>query len=119
MPAGSKDQERAPPFATLSGRLLLSSAVFALSTAFRANGVLLAGFLLWQGIWAPALARRSAMSRVWLAAVALLGTLVAFAPFLSAQYWAYERFCKVASPERPWCSKSLPSVYSFVQREYW
>lgn len=45
-------------------------------------------------------------------------TLLVWTPFLSSQRWAYSRFCS-QDAKRPWCDSSFPSVYSFVQEQYW
>ncbi|KAN0062805.1 ER membrane glycoprotein subunit of the GPI transamidase complex-like protein [Thecaphora frezii] len=106
---------------TRSPRLarLVAACCFAAATAFRANGVLLSGFLLWDLFWIEA-------APTWLAtlascAEAFVLVSLAVAPLAVTQVWAYRRFC-VADPGevlRPWCAEGMRSVYSFVQRHYW
>ncbi len=37
------------------------------------------------------------------------------------QAWAFQRFCagRWAQQPRPWCSRPLPLIYTFVQEHYW
>jgi uncharacterized membrane protein YgcG len=37
------------------------------------------------------------------------------------QAWAFQRFCagRWAKQPRPWCSRPLPLIYTFVQEHYW
>ncbi|CAN8098103.1 unnamed protein product [Discula destructiva] len=55
----------------------------------------------------------------------LAGIFVA-AGTLIPQYFAYRTYCMASvsdagagSPIRPWCLNLVPSIYNFVQREYW
>ena len=101
-------------------RTLLAAIFFAVSTAVRANGVLLAGFLLWTGFWEAHPAQRATAASLVSALTTLAGTAITLAPFLAGQAWSYERFCLAgAADSRLWCEATLPSVYSFVQSEYW
>ncbi|KJE96876.1 hypothetical protein CAOG_007129 [Capsaspora owczarzaki ATCC 30864] len=43
----------------------------------------------------------------------------AVGPFLWWQYRSYHEFCTSPEATRPWCSQSLPFIYSFVQEHYW
>ncbi len=49
-----------------------------------------------------------------------LGVSIAIcvAPNVLFQAWAYSRFC-VQEAARPWCGRTVPSVYTFVQSHYW
>lgn len=106
------------PRNTFSTILFTASAAlcFAVATAFRANGILLAGFIAWHIVWR---AKPFAFPLFRLITAVLL-SLVAAAPLLLTQLWAFERFCgKDSFPIRSWCDNRVPSVYSFVQSNYW
>jgi phosphatidylinositol glycan class V len=47
----------------------------------------------------------------------LFYVIIVLSPFILFQAFAYDQFCHLH--KRPWCSNSLPLVYSFVQKEYW
>ena len=108
----------------LSGLLLLThthtayqwgaAVCFALATWFRANGVLLCGFLVWHGLYKPVLESWPTRRRSH-AISGIASALVSVSPFVAQQWWAYTRLC----PGRPWCDARLPLAYTFVQRAYW
>ncbi|KAG8987925.1 ER membrane glycoprotein subunit of the GPI transamidase complex-like protein [Tulasnella sp. JGI-2019a] len=130
-----------PFFASLSYKGMLAcerkqwfkaTACFMIATAFRANGVMLAGFLIW-GIAVDPMIRRFSGTRKVFSLKGLLsrilfatGLSIAVAlPFAAHQYYAYAQFCTpsfsdgASSKLRPWCSNWLPLIYPFVQRQYW
>ncbi|CAO1630480.1 unnamed protein product [Parajaminaea phylloscopi] len=99
--------------------IYFASACFALATAFRANGLLLLGYLAYASLWDRPL-KSSFLFRLFV--VLPTSASVAVAPFLLAQIWAWQRFCQPTSTffqERPWCSVGLRSAYTFIQAEYW
>ncbi|KAI8592902.1 GPI mannosyltransferase 2 [Geranomyces variabilis] len=106
-----------------NGRSVLAALLWAGATLVRANGVLHAGFFIWAGAVAPFIAKKKISATSFVLGfmkAARLAVLVA-APFVAIQWYAYGLFCNAASsvPERPWCTSHLPSIYSFVQKEYW
>lgn len=96
-------------------RHLMASLCYALATAFRANGILLVGFVLWSIFWQGGNSKRPL-------AMMLIPVLVFIClfPLLLSQAFAYARFClKDDASWREWCGKKVPSVYTFVQDQYW
>jgi phosphatidylinositol glycan class V len=98
--------------------LIASGVVFGLSAQLRSNG-LLNGVLFLQQVFANILRLRDGLS--WsrlrrLIALGIGGICIATG-FSFPQYIAYQDFC-ISSP-RPWCEKTLPSIYTFVQDYYW
>lgn len=102
------------------GALLISAGVlFGISTVFRSNGlgsgVLFAieairGFL--ACITKPSLSRFTV-----LVSTILGGSCIAVGAALP-QYVAWVRYCGTDFL-RPWCSNTVPSIFSFVQEQYW
>ncbi|CAD6916282.1 unnamed protein product [Tilletia laevis] len=106
-----------PSSAGLTFKFIVAALAFAAATAFRANGILLVGYLAWALWWEADFTAVPVLLRIILSPLALVPAL----PFLAFQYWAKTLFCDapdIIAP-RPWCEESLPSVYAFVQREYW
>lgn len=101
------------------GAVFRAAISFAVATSFRANGVLLVGFLAYTLLWHRPSGRPLA-PRLLLALPLSVG--ISVAPFALGQYWAWSRFCQPsldASQQRPWCRKRLSCAYAFVQSEYW
>lgn len=49
-----------------------------------------------------------------------IGGLCVGIGFLLPQYVAYTEYCTSSDvPAREWCSRALPSIYTFVQEHYW
>ncbi|KAK9895103.1 glycosyltransferase family 76 protein, partial [Cystobasidium minutum MCA 4210] len=88
---------------------------FTIAAVFRANGILNIGFVAWSLLWH---AKPSKLFKNLLY-FGLLSALIA-APFAAHQVYAYKTFCNIHSDRRrPWCERSLPLVYSYVQEHYW
>jgi phosphatidylinositol glycan class V len=129
----------------LHGRAyFLASAAFAFATLFRANGILLSGFLVWGLVVAPLLrghnvshhgipfksrllcAYRSLLCiRVKLRSFSILYTFILVgicaSPLVLHQLHGYRLFCVSATQDAPreWCERTIPTIYSFVQSYYW
>ncbi|KAI0790691.1 GPI mannosyltransferase 2 [Abortiporus biennis] len=94
----------------------LAACSFSLASAFRSNGIMLGGFIIWGLLLEPAFRlQKVALTQVLKATIL---TAVIFAPFIYHQYAAYTSFCFADTP-RPWCSQRLPLIYSYVQKQYW
>ncbi|EGU81379.1 hypothetical protein HZS61_013566 [Fusarium oxysporum f. sp. conglutinans] len=51
----------------------------------------------------------------------VIGGLFVAVGFVAPQILAWMRYCNVQDngEQRPWCTRPLPSIYTFVQEEYW
>ncbi|EMD32128.1 glycosyltransferase family 76 protein [Gelatoporia subvermispora B] len=96
---------------------LAAVCAFALAGAFRSNGVMLAGFVLWGIVVEPSLHKQQISPGKVIHALAL--TLIATFPFIYHQYRAYIAFCTDVTSAAPWCESFPPSIYTYVQARYW
>lgn len=101
--------------------LLLSGICFGIATTFRSNGILNGLLLLEEAfrmLWLLKDGLRFSVTRRLLATGS--GGIIVAAGFLLPQYIAYSEYCGGLEEElRPWCQRSLPSIYTFVQDHYW
>ncbi|KAF2707007.1 glycosyltransferase family 76 protein [Pleomassaria siparia CBS 279.74] len=104
--------------------MLSSGILFACATSMRGNG-LLSGLIylydvasLLPQILTLQLSRHEARR---LFATCLAGLTLAIG-FVGPQYLAYQEYCVAGTANvvvRPWCKRTIPSIYSWVQSTYW
>lgn len=96
---------------------------FAAATLTRSNG-LLSGIILLYDVAGSLVNLTSAQRSIHdfrrMLVTCLAGSMIAVA-FIGPQYLAYAEFCNPESDAgiRPWCERSVPSIYSWVQSHYW
>ena len=102
--------------------LLGSGVLFGMSVTLRSNG-LLNGLLLLEEAVRVLLSLKDdfQIARVRRLIASGLGGLSVASGFLLPQYISYSDFCREEGVAilRPWCTKPLPSIYTFVQEHYW
>ncbi|KAK3620944.1 ER membrane glycoprotein subunit of the GPI transamidase complex-like protein [Elasticomyces elasticus] len=101
---------------------LLSGLFFGLATTMRSNGILCGLIFAWDAIatlprLGAVLSTRDGEAITRVLATLAAGVLVA-AGFVLPQAVAFMEYCKDGAT-RPWCAAYPPSIYSFVQSEYW
>ncbi|KAH7161534.1 GPI mannosyltransferase 2 [Dactylonectria macrodidyma] len=100
-----------------------AGAIFGISCTFRSNG-------LFSGLLFAVEAVRCLLvffdgpsfAKVLHLVAPVIGGLLVAAGIVIPQAVAWVRYCGVDSPGaelRPWCSRLIPSIYTFVQEEYW
>jgi phosphatidylinositol glycan class V len=100
-----------------------SGVFFASATLVRSNGLLSGLILLYDvmGYLPSVLSRRLTVHDARrIIVTCMAGGFTAFG-FVWPQYIAYTKFCSGDrnSDGPPWCTKSIPSIYSWVQSHYW
>ena len=104
-------------------KILLSGLMFGMATVVRSNGIL-SGLPLFADFALVVISMiRSGTSakRVRILVVlGIAGCTIAVGAILP-QYVAFTEYCQgtLQHEHRPWCSAWPPSVYTFVQRQYW
>lgn len=109
-----------------TGNLLLAASgiMFCLACTFRSNGLLSGLVFCYEAIDSTvALSQRQDLgANLWrLFAAFLAGSLMALGP-ITVQYLAYTKYCvniENFDDRRSWCSKWVPSIYTWVQEYYW
>jgi phosphatidylinositol glycan class V len=113
-----------PSELTSAAWTVLSGFFFAVSTLIRSNGLLHGTIFLVDAIHtihslsAQCKGLRDTLRSIRLLSVIFAGSLIAVA-FALPQAIAYAEFCTASDSSRPWCARTIPSIYSWVQKEYW
>jgi GPI mannosyltransferase 2 len=102
---------------------LSSGLLFGLATLMRSNGLLSGLLFVYDvGRYVPRAVSMQLtthdMRRVLVTTMA--GTMIAVG-YILPQYLAYREYC-VHSPSLegpPWCSRTIPGIYTWVQSHYW
>ncbi|KAK1139675.1 ER membrane glycoprotein subunit of the GPI transamidase complex-like protein [Aspergillus melleus] len=104
-----------------NAKLLLAALVFSAATVVRSNGIL-SGFLFaydaliqLQGLLSRGV---SVDAFVHLGVVIISGCILALG-FVVPQLFAYAQYCMPEDVSRPWCRRLIPSIYGWVQDNYW
>jgi phosphatidylinositol glycan class V len=102
--------------------VVLSGTCFGIATTFRSNGILNGLLLLEEAtklLWGLQYSFDFASIRRLI--FTGLGGLCVASGFFLPQYLAYAEYCREVdvSALRPWCERTVPSIYTFVQEYYW
>lgn len=96
----------------------LATLCFTFASTFRSNGILLSGFILWGLLIQPFLTTAKPPTQILTYVKSIVYSALIFSPFIYHQTTGYLAFC-TGNTIQPWCSKSLPLIYSHVQSTYW
>lgn len=104
--------------------LLKASFMFMLSAASKPNSLIYAGFFVWYLFLAPTRLRSAGRSPAFLSRIFyfFLYTVISVSPFLVMQAVAYSAFCRPNIENftpAVWCLKRIPSVFLYVQGNFW
>ncbi|KAH0826989.1 glycosyltransferase family 76 protein [Lanmaoa asiatica] len=101
-------------------RWFSASVWFALASAFRSNGIFLAGFIAWGMLVEPYLSARKDLLTPARILYCIVLVAIPLVPFVHHNYTGYVLFCTSAERRPGWCDRGLfPSIYAHVQRAYW
>lgn len=113
----SSSQDDKKNFTSLALFTFGASISFGMAVAFRANGILLAGFTIWHLLWREDITPSSV---IWRTLWSLFLTTITVMPFILTQIWAYTRICiNSVESARSWCNGKLVIPYNFIQSHYW
>ncbi|MDA4132856.1 MAG: mannosyltransferase family protein [Thaumarchaeota archaeon] len=107
---------------------LAAGLSFGLATAFRTNGILngiLFAYPFLQEVLGFLSGDHLSFTAIRKTAVLGLGGLLVAAGSIIPQAWAYQTYCMSSGSSgsgtqpRPWCHGIVPSIYNFVQEQYW
>ncbi|KAK0384705.1 hypothetical protein NLU13_7183 [Sarocladium strictum] len=99
--------------------LVGAGVVYGVSTLFRSNG-LISGMLFAAEAMIAFISflKTHKPSDIRRLCAAVTGGLFVAAGSIVPQYFAWRVYCGTVVL-RPWCSRLIPSIYTFVQEEYW
>lgn len=111
----------------LSGSSWRAACLFGFSSGTRSNGLIHAGFLLFQAMqeaYTRLFYKRRLMMAVQIVGVVALQTAVVVIPFVAFQIYGFSELCHRTKENgshisRPWCYSKIPYLYGFVQSHYW
>ncbi|CAO3612083.1 unnamed protein product [Cunninghamella blakesleeana] len=93
-----------------------ASLLWGIASATRSNAIIYAGFFGYE------LIIKRLKGSIKSLTIGILQTIIysaiAMSGFLYFQYMIYQQYCQGTNPQ-PWCSNTIPLVYSYVQKEYW
>lgn len=122
----TKPTRRAPEELCLKadGKIIIAGALFGLSTTLRSNGLLsgiyflldIVDFFFYKSLRVFDI---RCIRRMFCLGI---GGFLALVGVCYPQYLAYAEYCNENSDQygrRPWCDANVPSIYSYVQSNYW
>ena len=104
--------------------LSLAGVAFGLATTFRGNGLLSGLIFVFDAVTTliPIIQLSYLAPNIRRLTVTLLSGFLMACIALTPQFIAYKHYCKGelnGYSKRPWCSKWIPSIFAWVQKEYW
>ena len=107
-------QRAQKPAKRKAGLITASGILFLLATTARSNGVLWGLFLVCDAL---EIIQQRRFQFTELLLIGFGGSCIVLG-FIGPQYVAYKQFCN-DEIARAWCSRKLPSIYGWVQDQYW
>lgn len=100
---------------------VLAGALFAVATLVRGNGILSGALFAYDAVLGvvEVFTRGLSFGVIRRTAFVVLGGSIVALGMLVPQYIAFKAYCLDPESARPWCERLLPSIYRWVQVEYW
>lgn len=105
--------------------LVAAGAILGVACTIRSNG-LFNGVLFMEELLRTLLSSRNGISIATVRRLGAsgLGGLCIAVGFLLPQYIAFQEYCVTSyavddATKRAWCARSMPSIYTYVQAQYW
>ncbi|KAI5459252.1 GPI mannosyltransferase 2 [Mariannaea sp. PMI_226] len=103
--------------------IVSAGLVFGLSNLFRSNGIFSGLLFAVEAVRCLlAFTNKPSLSKVLGLVAPVVGGVLVATGLVIPQALAWMRYCDGSIPEaqlRPWCTRVVPSIYTFVQEEYW
>ena len=104
-------------------RIMLAGAIFGIATTVRSNGLLSGALFMFDAVsiaWTLRLQGWDIYHIRRLIVICIGGSLTGLGA-LAPQYHAFLKYCSQApnTGNRPWCQWWIPSIYNWVQQQYW
>ncbi|KAF9544109.1 hypothetical protein EC957_012404 [Mortierella hygrophila] len=99
---------------------LLAAIAWSISCTARSNGILYAGFIIYDLVVRMDFSK-PLFHKVFVLVKAGLLSLITWIGFVAVQFYGYSLYCTDSSniDARPWCNANIPLIYTFVQDFYW
>ncbi|GAD94438.1 DUF409 domain protein [Paecilomyces variotii No. 5] len=119
--ASALHSDRLGKSATRDAQLILAASSFAIATTVRSNGVISGSLFAYDCIvlFFQIASGGVSMEAVHRLIITILSGIIVGLGMVVPQYVAYTSYCTTEALPRPWCQRLIPSIYTWVQAEYW
>jgi Predicted integral membrane protein len=102
-------------------QLLLAAAAFATATTVRGNGIISGSLFAYDcaALLFQIISDGISVEVVHRLIITVLGGIIVALGMILPQYVAYTSYCTKETLGRPWCQRLIPSIFAWVQAEYW
>ncbi|KAI9891228.1 MAG: hypothetical protein M1814_002918 [Vezdaea aestivalis] len=101
-----------------------AGAFFGISTTFRSNGLLSGALFADQlirvlGDWLSSPSLTGSLRLIRRSCAPGVAGILVLAGLVGPQYIAWTEYCVIKGDRRGWCERGVPSIYQWVQQQYW
>lgn len=119
--ASALHSDRLGKSAVRDAQLLLAASSFAIATTVRSNGIISGALFAYDCVvlFFQIASGGVSVEAVHRLIITILGGIIVALGMILPQYVAYTSYCTTKALPRPWCQRLIPSIYTWVQAEYW